>query len=336
MLTRPDIADDRIVASLHANFGLRVSQVTFLPIGADVNSAAFRISADDGAAYFLKLRRGNFNEIAVEVPTFLHGQGIRSVMAPIATTANRLSTRADGSHLMLYPYFEGKNGFVTALTKGEWIALGKSLKAIHATELPAELSARLPREDFAPRLRNVVKEFDRQIRRRAFDDPIAARFAAFWISEGDSIGLIVQRAEILAQALVDRPVDLVVCHSDLHGGNVLVGTNDELAIVDWDEPILAPIERDLMFVGGGVGGIWNRSDEAAWFYEGYGPATVDPNILAYYRYERIVADFAAYAEEILGGTASAEDRERGLRQVMGQFLPGNVIEMAHGSFVSQG
>jgi hypothetical protein len=46
-------------------------------------------------------------------------------------------------------------------------------------------------------------------------------------------------------------------------------------IVDWDDPVLAPRERDLMFVGAGVGGAWNREDESAAFYRGYGPVTVD-------------------------------------------------------------
>jgi spectinomycin phosphotransferase len=40
-----------------------------------------------------------------------------------------------------------------------------------------------------------------------------------------------------------------------HAGNVVVGADNELTIVDWDEPILAPKERDLMFIGGGVDGI---------------------------------------------------------------------------------
>lgn len=32
-------------------------------------------------------------------------------------------------------------------------------------------------------------------------------------------------------------------------------------IVDWDEPIMAPKERDLMFIGGGVANVWNDPSE---------------------------------------------------------------------------
>jgi spectinomycin phosphotransferase len=104
-----------------------------------------------------------------------------------------------------------------------------------------------------------------------------------------------------------------------------------LAIVDWDEPILAPKERDLMFIGGGVGGIWNNDQEASWFYQGYGQTEIDLLALSYYRYERIVADFAAYSEQIFGMHGSVEDRQKGLR-LMNQFLPNNVVEIAHRSY----
>ena len=33
--------------------------------------------------------------------------------------------------------------------------------------------------------------------------------------------------------------EFVLCHSDIHGGNVLIDGNDAIYIVDWDEPIIA-------------------------------------------------------------------------------------------------
>ena len=46
-----------------------------------------------------------------------------------------------------------------------------------------------------------------------------------------------------------------MCHKDIHGGNILIRTDGQppvLYILDWDDPILAPKERDLMFIGGGI------------------------------------------------------------------------------------
>ena len=330
MLKKPDISDNTIIACLHDTFGLRIAHVTFLPLGW-VNNAVYRVTADSGTPYFLKLRHGNFNEIAVAVPAFLHAQGVRQVMAPIATMTHDLWVRAHGFDWILYPFFEGKTGFEIALSKTQWIAFGESMKAIHTTQLPAALAERVPQVGYSPRWRNTVKAFHKQVEQGRFDDPIAARLAAFWLTKRDEIESIVERAEQLALVLQNRAITSAVCHSDLHGRNLLVGTDGELAIVDWDEPILAPKERDLMFIGGGVGGIWNNDQETSWFYQGYGQTEIDLVALSYYRYERIVMDIAEYSEQIFGMHGSVEERQKGLG-LMNQFLPNNVVDMAHRSY----
>jgi len=330
MLEKPDISDDTIIACLHNTFGLHIAHVTFLPLGW-VNNAVYRVTAESGIPYFLKLRRGSFNEIAVAVPAFLHARGIRQVMAPVATMTRDLWVRAHGFDWILYPFFEGKTGFEVALSKPHWIALGASMKAIHTTPLPAALAERIPHEDYSPRWRNSVKAFHKQVEYNRYDDPIAASLAAFWRTKRDEIERIVERAEQLAFLLQQRAVTLAVCHSDLHARNVLVGADDELAIVDWDEPILAPKERDLMFIGGGVGGIWNTDRETRWFYQGYGQTEVDLLALSYYRYERIVVDIAEDSERIFGMRGSVEERQKGLGLV-NQFLPNNVVDIAHRTY----
>ncbi len=61
---------------------------------------------------------------------------------------------------------------------------------------------------------------------------------------------LVDRAEQLGKKLQKHSPKFVLCHSDIHGGNVLIHENSDIYIVDWDEPIMAPKERDLMFIGG--------------------------------------------------------------------------------------
>jgi spectinomycin phosphotransferase len=178
-------------------------------------------------------------------------------------------------------------------------------------------------------LRDAVRAYDAQVEQTTYSDPIAAQFAALWTHRREEIRLIVERAGRLAAMLGEREIEFVICHSDLHPGNLLIGENDALAIVDWDNPTMAPRERDLLFVGGGIGGTWNTPEEDALFYQGYGNSLIDPLALSYYHYERIVADFAAYADELLGVLGSVEDRTLSLKQINSQFEPGGVIELAH-------
>ena len=63
MLERPDLQDERIVACLQKEFGVPVAQVAFLPLGADLNTAVYRVVAEDGTPYFLKLRSGGSTKL---------------------------------------------------------------------------------------------------------------------------------------------------------------------------------------------------------------------------------------------------------------------------------
>lgn len=84
-----------------------------------------------------------------------------------------------------------------------------------------------------------------------------------------------------------------------------------------------------MCFGGGLGFVDESDYEETLFYKGYGPANIDSEALAYYRYERIVADLAAYGMQIFGVKGSVEDREEGLKQLKRQFLPNGVVCSAH-------
>jgi spectinomycin phosphotransferase len=329
VLSKPDISNDTIVSCGLDSFGLRIAEATFLP-SADINSAVFRITTDDRTRYLLKLRRADFDEIAVVVPAYLHAQGILGVIAPIATTTKQLWIHAHGFYWMLYPFFEGNNGFEAPLSPPQWIALGETMRKVHSAILPADLARRVPHESYLPHNRAIVKALDIQVERLLFDDPMTARLAALWKTNRTEIMTVVERAEQLADLMQNRATEFVLCHSDLHAGNVLLGDNDKLAIVDWDNPILAPKERDLMFIGGGIGDTWNDPREKQWFNTGYGPTEIDLVAIAYYRYERIVADFAAYGEQICMN-GPAKDRETGLERFMNQFRH-NVIEIAHRSY----
>lgn len=331
MLTPPTLPNDAIAACLASHWGLQATRTEFLPLGADVDSAAFRIEASDGRAYFLKLRRGGFTPAVVDVPAVLHHTyGIDAVMAPLLTRTRRLSVQDHGFDWALYPFFDGVDGFTRTPTDRQWTLLGTALNAIHRTELPESLRAGLPRESYSHHWREGVRRYQRRFINGVAGDDLVKRFLAFWDAHDEEIDSIVYRSEQLASILLEKSLPQVLCHADLHAGNVLLGDDDRLCIVDWDTLILAPKERDLMFIGGGVGGVWNQPREEALFFQGYGATeAVDTLALAYYRHERIVRDLLEFCDQMFDPQASREDREEGLRQMASQFDPGNVVAVAH-------
>jgi len=128
MLTAPDLPDEKIAACVQDAFGLRVAQIAFLPLGADMNTAVYRTVAEDGTPYFVKLRRGDFDEVAVLLPRFLSDRGIEQITAPLATRAGRSWADLAPYKVILYPFIEGRNGYEADLTDQQWVDLGAALR----------------------------------------------------------------------------------------------------------------------------------------------------------------------------------------------------------------
>lgn len=333
MLEKPDIPDELIVSHAEREYAIQVERLEFLPLGADAGSAVYRVAADGGETFFLKLRKkGAFDPIAVDVPRYLRGLGIPAVVAPLENRSGGLWSWLQDYHLILYPYIDGKDGYEQALTEPQWRAFGRALAQIHAARLPAALAARIPRETFSPYFREQVAGFQAQVEQTRYDDPVAARLAAFMREKRDVIDYVTARAAALASRLQASPPEMVLCHNDIHAGNLLLptcaGDPAALYIVDWDAPVFAPKERDLAMVGGSS--IWNKGQEESVFYLGYdgGRAAVNAAALAYYRYERIVQDMAAFCEELLLTNEGGKDREQSFEYFTANFLPGGEIDIA--------
>jgi spectinomycin phosphotransferase len=334
MLTKPDIADELIISQLQEEYNLCVSSLTFLPLGADMGTAVYRVVADDGTAYFLKLRKG-FDEISVTVPLFLKSQGIKEIIAPFETKSNQGWADFGEYKMILYPFIEGKNGFEMELSDSHKRTFGAALKAIHSVQLPPKLKKQIPQENYSPKYREQVKDFQRQVENTKFNDLNAAKLAKFIKAKRDEIDHLIKRTEELVSQIQSQSHELVLCHADIHGGNILIRTDGQLPvptekfyIVDWDAPLLAPKERDLMFIGGGIDDIWKTKQDIALFYEGYGKTELNYAALAYYRYERIIEDLIAFCKQLLLTDEGGADREQAYRWFTSNFEPGQTIEIA--------
>jgi spectinomycin phosphotransferase len=330
MLEKPDLKDEKIIAGVGESYGQRIVQAAFLPLGADRDTAVYRLVADDGAPYFLKLRGRSFDEITVAVPKFLSDRGNIHIIAPLADKTGKLWSRLDPFTTILYPFIEGRNGYEVALSHRQWLEFGAALKRIHMARLPPDLASRIPVETYSPRWRDATRKFLAQVEVVRFDDPVAAKAAAFLKARQKEVLDLVGRAERYAQSLQARSLELVLCHADIHAGNLLMVASGAFYIVDWDNPIQAPKERDLMFIGGGQGFLGHTAhEEETLFYRGYGPAQVDPTALAYYRYERIIEDIAVICEQLLLTDAGGEDRAQAYQYLASNFQPGGTIEIAY-------
>ena len=139
MLEKPDLQDGEIITCLQDEYGLNVVQVAFLPLGADLDTAVYRVVTDDETPHFLKLRGGVFDETSVALPKFLSDQGIEHIIAPLTTTTGQLWARLDSYRVILYPFIEGHNGYEVDLSDRHWSEFGTALKRLHTAVVPPPL-----------------------------------------------------------------------------------------------------------------------------------------------------------------------------------------------------
>ncbi len=327
MTGKRSLSERHIIEYLNIYYGIEVASLTPLLLGADMNASVYKVQGSDQKLYFVKLKRGHNHDTGVAILDLLHNEGIQQIIPPVKTSQGLSTQHIDGYTLIVYPYIENQNGFSQILTDDQWIILGKVLRKVHEFKLPTAIQDLVRREDYSPKWRNIVRSLYDHMEAKPDGDQWARKLILFMKEHKNEIYRLLDGAELLAQKIQQEAAEFVLCHADIHGGNVLISENGSIYIVDWDQPVMAPKERDLMFIGGGVANVWNNPHEEEFFYKGYGKREINMSILAYYRHERIVEDIAEYAREFLL-TPAEEDRSEMHQQFIAMFEPRGVVEIA--------
>ena len=328
MLEKPSISNEKIIFTLERIFSIPVVDIEFLPLGLDSSAWAYRVEAEN-ATYFLKLRKEIPNPAGILIPHFLKEQSIEQVMAPLVTKDREAWACADDFYFILYPFITGERVMDVGMSDARWVEFGFALKRLHTTKPTHELLHQIKRETFIPKQLEYGKELHAQIKSREYDDPFQRELVDFWLENYEKISTILERTEALSKSIKETDLEYVLCHADIHTANLLLSDDDKIIIVDWDETMLAPKERDLMFV---MGSIFNDTSNGRWeqqFFEGYGETEVDPLALAYYRYDWCVEDIGEFAEDVFGReNIGAETKANSIRWFKTLFAQGNSVETA--------
>ncbi|MGD8402716.1 MAG: aminoglycoside phosphotransferase family protein [Anaerolineales bacterium] len=328
MIEKPDISDEKIVSALQENYPIHAIGIDFMPLGLDSSAWAYRVDAGN-AAYFLKLRKEIPNPNGILVPRFLKEQGIQQVTAPLSTNNDEAWARADDFLFILYPFITGERVMDVGMSDTHWIEFGSTLKRLHTTQPTPELLHQIKHEKFIPKQLGFAKELHRQVKTRSYDDSFQRELAVFWLESYETIAIILERTEALSKRMQETDLEFVLCHADIHTANLLLSDDDKIYIVDWDETVLAPKERDLLFI---IGSIFNDTSEGKWerlFFEGYGETEVDPLALAYYRYDWCVEDIGAFAEDIFNReNLEEETKVNSIRWFKSLFEQGKSVKAA--------
>jgi spectinomycin phosphotransferase len=337
MRQKPDLSEDAITACLRTQFGLDVVSVRFLPIGYDLNAFVYEAITAEGVSYFVKIRARAIHLPSLLVPRLLIEQGIPHILAPLLTKTQALWGSLGTYSVVVYPFIRGENAQITGLSDSQWREFGATLKAIHSGGFASRLRGQVPAETFSSPSARLVRRLSVQIQDVRFESAAATRLAAFWKDNRPLIQHLLGRAEALGKQLQSRPFEHVLCHADIHAANIMVSAAGPIYLVDWDGPLLAPRERDLLFIVGSRIARPVQPEEEALFFQGYGAVEIDLTALAYYRYERAIEDIGETGRSVFwDADLSEEVKAREAELFMSQFQPGEIVESAREADRNQG
>jgi spectinomycin phosphotransferase len=334
--------ENEVAAALRSGYGIEASALELTERGKDFNASVFRVLVDadvEAPRFIVKVRPAAApRDVAAAVTRYLADAGVPGVVAPIRSLAGGVSAQSGDISLTVYPFIEGRGGIEMALSDDSWRALGRFARGLHDTVLPPELADAVRRESYRPPEIDTIPLVDEAAREAASEgadsnrrvDPAAVRVIELWRSHREQILALAKRAAALGDALRLRSLPEVPCHADMHTGNVIIDHADALWLIDWDELVLAPKERDLMFaVGGGISTELVSPNATRRFLEGYGPVEIDEEALAYYRHAWAVQDVGGYAWRVLLDESATEaQRDDAAEILVGLFKPGEIVELA--------
>jgi spectinomycin phosphotransferase len=257
---------------------------------------------EQGTIYLLKAKSGTLYEPCCLVPRYLNDQGIVSVVAPLRTKNKNLWTQLGEWTVIVYPFLEGDSSLI-GMTDEQWKEFGRIFHQIHQVILPAVGFDSLRKETFNPtNYAHWIHTFETQHVHSERGSHSERALHASWLVHQTIIHMLLASMEKLAVLLQGRSGLYVICHADLHARNLIRDRAGHVFVIDWDDVMLAPKERDFIFI---------REPQANAFWEGYGQKEIDWIALTYYRWERVVQDLIECARDICFrddlGEASKDD-----------------------------
>lgn len=278
------------------------SLIHFTELEGGWSAKAYKTETNDGI-FFLKVYNKEKTSTAIwtsaidtymPIVVWLHNNtGLKNrIVCPILTNGGEYRYEDDRFIYLLFPYIEG-------------YTLGKKPMSNEQINEIAEIIAELHKHGAEiPVATDTIKE--------DFTVPFCIELRAILLSLGPSktnetvtilkqfeetIIKNINKVEKLSDKLTRENLSFVLCHTDVHGWNLM--QSDRLILTDWEGMKLAPPEADLFaFIGNRF---WhNCSDDFMKIYQTiHGDFVVNPEVLDFYQTRRRIEDICAFAQGLL-------------------------------------
>lgn len=246
MLTESKIDKSVLKTVILKKLGIRIINFTLVPRWEAVR--AYIVEGSDHEKFFLKMYRDNsVPDSAFRFSYDLFAKaGIWNIAHPIPSSNGQIHLQIGDFHIALFNLISGKTAEEQKLTNGQLERLGQLLARIHQSKtIIGEYSLRenfeIPFKDVIVAIFNEMSKITGnstkfENRLKFFLEPYRRRF----LRELETLEELQRRVRALS-------LEFVNCHGEPSPGNVMSSDDGEIHLIDWDEPIFAPKEKDLLF-----------------------------------------------------------------------------------------
>jgi hypothetical protein len=105
MIAKPSLSDRHIIECLNIYYGIEVTTLTPLLLGADMNALVYKAQVHDQRSYFVKLKRSHPHDIGVAILALLHDERIQQIIPPLKTSQGQPMQHIDDIYSHCLPIY---------------------------------------------------------------------------------------------------------------------------------------------------------------------------------------------------------------------------------------
>ncbi len=295
MLSEPSINSNEIRTKIEEIYGKSVINLTSVREGE--TSWGYKVETQNNEIFFFKIY-ASLEDYKLRfdlIFKLFNNCGIRNITHPIKTHKGEYVIHLDKYPVALFNFISGFNASEKPLNEKERFRLGELIGRIHKAKDTLDFQLM---EDFiygnTKRLLETLENASLYIH----DESQYRRKVALLLIENKE--KLLNHLHILEEQgykLRSQQLDFVICHGEPHQWNTMVNEQGEIFLVDWDDSLLAPKEKDLIFI---------KNDTIK--LEGYrsiiGDFKLNEDVLHFYDLEWSISEIDVWSSKLLFGVAN--------------------------------
>ena len=293
---------DKILAIVKNEYGLKIDNFEFVPIGEE--SYAYKITSSD-KYFFVKYTENAdaIENLSKSKQLFQKLSGLSFYVGPVSVNGELFFPLGKGV-VTVTPFITGT--VVTAANPEfdqdliTWIV--DAMAQIHQLDISG---CPLKSESFT---NNYKKRFD-VLLKSAEELPSDSKVLGVINEIKDRIVKKISRQDDLSQELINSPKDFVLTHGDITGLNIM-RSGSSTFLLDWDGVRLAPRERDIMFIE------YNQYFVPEKYLKKVERVSYDPRIIEYYHLAWALDSMIENLEKII----SVQIHEQNVQEYLNEVI----------------